>query len=211
MVSMLTIIIIIVTSAVSLWALSDRAIFAKLQFNPYQVFHRKEYYRLLTHGFVHVDWWHLFVNMFVLYFFGRAAETYLAQMEIAGLVRFPKLLYIILYLTSIVFATSITLFKHKDNHFYNSVGASGAVAAVMFFSIFFDPWQKLYLYAAIPIPGIVFAVLYIIYSQYMGRKQSDNINHDAHILGAVFGFIFPLFIDLGLIKFFIESLKNFSL
>ena len=209
--SVLTIILIVLTAAVSLWALSDRAVFAKLQFNPYQVFHRKEYYRLLTHGFVHADWWHLFVNMFVLYFFGRTGETYLEQLALADLVKFPKLLFIGLYLSSIVFASSITLFKHKDNYLYNSVGASGAVAAVMFFSIFFNPWQKLYLYAAIPIPGIIFAILYIIYSQYMGRKQRDNVNHDAHLLGAVFGFVFPLFIDLGLIKFFIENLTNFSL
>lgn len=208
---MITIIIIILTCIVSLFAFSDRNFFAKMQFNPYQVYHRKQYYRLLTHGFIHADWWHLFVNMFVLYFFGGAAEAYLGGLAQAGIIRYPVLLFLVLYLVSIVFASSITLYKYKDNFAYNSVGASGAVSAVMFFSIFFDPWQKLYLYAALPIPGIVFAILYIIYTQYMARRQGDNINHDAHLLGAVFGFVFPLFIDLALFQLFISRLLDFHL
>ncbi|MBN1116275.1 MAG: rhomboid family intramembrane serine protease [Bacteroidales bacterium] len=204
-----TIVIIIVTASISVLAFQNNNLFSRLQFNPYQVFHRKEYYRLLTHGFIHVGWWHLIVNMFVLFFFGRSAEAYLGALAQAGYLQHPVLIYVVLYITSIVFATSITLFRYKDNYLYNSVGASGAVSAVMFFSIFFDPWQKLYLYAAIPIPGIIFAVAYVIYTQYMSKKQSDNINHDAHLLGAVYGFLFPLFIDLSLISIFINRLINF--
>lgn len=204
-----TIVIIVITSIISVMSLSNEELFSKLQFNPYQVYHQKQYYRLLTHGFVHANWWHLFVNMFVLYFFGSNAESYLSSLANLNIIKYPVLIYLILYLVSIVFATTITLYKHKDNYMYNSVGASGAVSAVMFFSIFFNPWQRLYLYAAIPIPGIVFAILYIVYTQYMSKRQSDNINHDAHLLGAVFGFIFPLFLDLDLIKYFIHNLINF--
>lgn len=204
--SNITILIIVVTSVVSVLAFSNQQLFSKLLFNPYQVIQRKQYYRLLTHGFVHANWWHLFVNMFVLYFFGTSAENQIHVLAMDGFLKHPVLAYLILYLVSIIFATTISLFRHKNNYLYNSVGASGAVSAVMFFSIFFAPWQRLYLYAAIPIPGIIFAVLYIVYSQYMSKKENDNINHDAHLLGAVFGFVFPLFIDLELIREFIGSI-----
>jgi membrane associated rhomboid family serine protease len=111
---------------------------------------------------------------------------------------------------AIVFSSSISLFRYKDNFLYNSVGASGATSAILMFSIFFSPWELVYIYF-IPVPGIIFAVLYIIYSQYMSKRGGDNIGHDAHLLGSVFGFVFPMFIDLGLIKYFIESLKDIPL
>ena len=204
----MTILLIILTCIVSVLALYNDKLFAQLQFNAYQIYHRKQYYRLLTHGFVHANWWHLFVNMFVLYFFGGNTEAYLHGLANAGIMQFPTLTFIVMYLLAIIFASTISLFRHKDNHWYNSVGASGAVAAVMFFSIFFNPWEKLYLYAVIGIPGIIFAILYIVYSQYMSRKGGDNINHDAHLLGAVFGFLFPLFIDISLIKVFISEIMS---
>jgi membrane associated rhomboid family serine protease len=152
----------------------------------------------------------LFVNMFVLYFFGSNTEAYLHNLAASGIIKNPTMVYLVLYLSSIVVASSISLFKNKDNHFYNSVGASGAVAAVMFFSIFFSPWQKLYLYGVIGIPGIIFAVLYIAYSQYMSKRGGDNINHDAHLVGALFGFVFPLFLNANLIHYFIKQLLSFS-
>jgi membrane associated rhomboid family serine protease len=206
----ITIIIIIATCLVSIGAFNNHELFGKLQFNPYQVYHRKEYYRLITHGFVHANWWHLFVNMFVLYFFGTNAEKLFAALATAGLVKHPVFLFVLFYIVSIAFSCSISLFRQKDNFMYNAVGASGATSAVLLFSIFFDPWQMIGVYF-IPVPGIIFAVLYIIYSQYMSRRGGDNIAHDAHLLGAVFGFIFPLFIDLGLVNYFISNLFNFHL
>ncbi|MBN2485067.1 MAG: rhomboid family intramembrane serine protease [Bacteroidales bacterium] len=206
----MTLIIIVVTALVSILAFYDHSMFARLQFNAYQVIHRRQYYRIVTHGFVHANWWHLFVNMFVLYFFGTSAEHIIGQLATAGLVKFPVALYIVFYVLAIVFSSSISLYKQKDNYLYNSVGASGATSAVLMFSIFFNPWQMIGVYF-IPVPGIIFAVLYIIYSQYMAKRGGDNIAHDAHLLGSVFGFIFPLFIDLGLIYYFIESLKRFQI
>ena len=205
---MITILLIVITSIVSILCFSQRELFSRLQFNAYQIFHRKEYYRMVTHGFVHANWWHLFVNMFVLYFFGRNVETILHSLATQGILNHPVLVYLILYLLAIIFASTISLFRYKDEPFYNSVGASGAVSAVMFFEIFFNPWQKLYLYGVIGIPGIIFAILYIVYTQYMSRRGGDNINHDAHFLGAVFGFIFPLFINLNLIKYFISQIGS---
>jgi membrane associated rhomboid family serine protease len=204
----MTFLLIIITVVISVMAFYNENLFSRLQFNAYQIYHRNEWYRMLTHGFIHANWWHLIINMFVLYFFGSAAEQYLHSLASEGIIKNPTLMYVTLYLVSIIFASSISLLKNKDNHWYNSVGASGGVAAVMFFSIFFNPWQKVYLYGIIGIPGIIFAVLYIIYSQYASRRGGDNINHEAHILGAVFGFAFPLFLSPGLIHYFIHQLLS---
>ncbi len=205
----MTYLLIALTVIVSILCMQNESLFNKLKFNAYMVWHRKEYYRLLTHGFVHAGWGHLIVNMFVLYFFGRSSESVLKQLDFSGYISMYPLIYVLMYLLSIVFASSISLFQHKHNHWYNSVGASGAVAAVLFFFIFFNPWEKIYmLLIPIPIPGIVFAVLYLAYSHYMSKKGSDNVNHDAHLLGALFGFVFPLFIDLALFKVFLQQLTS---
>ncbi len=205
---MITILLIIITGIISILSFRQREIFSRLQFNAYQIVHRKEYYRMITHGFVHANWWHLFVNMFVLYFFGTRVESILQALASQNMLKYPVLVYLILYLLAIIFASTISLIRYKDEPLYNSVGASGAVSAIMFFNIFFNPWEKLYLYGMIGIPGIVFAVVYIIYSQYMSRRGGDNINHDAHFLGAVFGFVSPLFIDLNLFRYFISQLGS---
>lgn len=201
----MTIGIIIITSVISIICFSRPELMARLQFNPYLVYHRKEYYRLFSHAFLHADWLHLIVNMFVLFSFGTTVENYFNQLSIAGLLKNPNLIYIILYIGSLLFATTTTLIKHKDDSLYNSVGASGAVSAIVFTSIFFAPLNKLFLYF-IPLPGIIAGILYLVYSQYMSKRGKDNINHDAHLLGAIFGFLFPLFIDPGLVKLFLQQL-----
>jgi len=202
----MTIIIIGITVLISIAAFNYRELFTRLQFNAYQIYHRKEWYRLLTHGFLHANYTHLIVNMLVLFFFGTAAEQWLQTMELDGLIRFHRLIFIMFYLLSIMFASAISLFRHKDNAWYNAVGASGAVSAVLFFNIFFNPWEKIYVYALIPVPGIILGAFYLIYSQYMSKKEVDNINHDAHFLGAVFGFVFPMLLDIRLINHFIHEL-----
>ncbi len=202
----MTIFIVALTSLISIMAFSRPELMLKLQFNPYQVHHRRQYYRLLTHALLHADWVHLFINMLVLFSFGTAVERYFGRLETMGMLRFPGLVYLLLYIGAVVASSLTTLKKHKDNHWYNSVGASGGVSAVIFTSIFFAPWQNLLLYAIIPIPGIVFGGLYLAYSHYMSKKASDNINHDAHFIGAVFGLLFPLLIDISLIGTFFEQL-----
>ena len=202
----MTFVFIIITCIVSILSFNNEQLFSKLQFNPYQVYHRKEYYRLLSHGFVHADWMHLLVNMFVLYSFGTAVESYFGQLEAAGMMQYGKAWFAFMYLAAIIFASVTTLKKHKDDIFYNSVGASGAVSAVLFCSIFFNPWAKLGLYFVIPVPAIIFGAGYLIYSQYMSKRGTDNINHDAHFIGAVFGFLFPLLIKVSFISIFINQL-----
>jgi len=204
----ITVLIVIATSLVSILCFGSDSLFSKLLFNPYQVWHRREVHRLLTHGFVHADWMHLIINMIVLYSFGSNVERWFIQLKYSGYLENPTLVYCLLYFGGIIIASLISLFRYRDNYQYNSVGASGAVSAVVFASIFFAPMERLYFFAAIPIPGIVFAILYLVYTSYMSRRNRDNVNHDAHFAGAVFGFIFPLLIDFELISHFIQSFSR---
>jgi membrane associated rhomboid family serine protease len=205
----MTIIIIIVTLIITVVAFYSDEVMSKMMLNPYQVYHKKEWYRMITHGFLHADWTHLIINMIVLYSFGSNVEAWFGQLKMAGYIDSVAITYSILYFGGIIISSMITLFRHRNNHRYNSVGASGAVSAIIFTSIFFNPLDRLYFFAVIPIPGIVFAILYLVYSSYMSRRSRDNINHDAHLLGAVYGFAFPLVIDFNLISHFLEGLSVF--
>lgn len=208
---MITITIVILTCLVSFMCFTNSSLFEKLQFNPYKVYHGKQYYRLITHALVHADWIHLIINMFVLWQFGTVLEKYfLSRVPLFGIVEIPSFVYfIIMYIGATIVASLTTLYKYKDVYHYNSVGASGAVSAVLFACIFFDPWMKLGIFFVIPMPGIIFGVLYLWYSNYMSKKGNDNINHDAHFLGAMFGFTFPILINPQLFYHFINQLINF--
>lgn len=205
----MTIIIIIVTLIITVIAFYSDEVMSKMMLNPYQVYHKKEWYRMITHGFLHADWTHLIINMIVLYSFGSNVEAWFGKLKMAGYIDSVAITYSLLYFGGIIIASMITLFRHRNNHWYNSVGASGAVSAIIFTSIFFNPLDKLYFFAVIPIPGIVFAVLYLVYSSYMSRRSKDNINHDAHLLGAVYGFTFPLLIDFDLISHFLQGFSAY--
>ncbi|WP_347841455.1 rhomboid family intramembrane serine protease [uncultured Draconibacterium sp.] len=197
--------IIGVTALISYVAFSNRTLSSKLQFNAAQIIHRKEYYRLVSHAFIHANWAHLGVNMLVLYFFGRNVVVYFAHyFGNKGTAYF-----LLLYLGGILAANTWSLIKHKNNYYYNAVGASGAVSAVLFAAIFFQPWEPLYLFAILPIPGILFAIGYLFYSYQMSKKQTDNVAHDAHFLGAVFGFVFPILLQPNLFQRFIDNLFSF--
>lgn len=202
----MTFAIIIVTVIISMLAFSNPQVMDKLLFSPYRTIHNKEWHRMLTHGFVHADYVHLFINMYVLYSFGTADEYIFKGLQEAGYIPSWILHYCVLYFGGIVIASLTTLKKHKDNYYYQSVGASGAVSAVVFTFIFFDPMQKLLFMFFIPIPAFVFGVLYLAYSHYMSKKGNDFINHDAHFVGSVFGLIYPLLINSKLISVFLGKL-----
>ncbi len=190
---------------ISISAFNQRTLLYRYQFNAYQIVHRKEYIRLLSHGFLHADYMHLFVNMFVLYSFGRYVifdfNNYFAGRGVV--------MFLLLFFAALVFSSLYSLFKEKDNPHYNAIGASGAVSAVVFSSIFFHPYSILRLFGILPIPAIIFGVGYLIYSRVMSRKNLDNVGHDAHFWGAVFGFIFPLLYKPSLILVFIDKLLPF--
>jgi membrane associated rhomboid family serine protease len=199
---MITYYLIGVTALVSYIAFSNRQLMDKLQFNAAKVVHQKQYYRLLSHALLHASWTHLFVNMFVLFFFGVGVEQYFNFY----FGRTGGAYFLLLYAGGAIFSNLYALAKQKNNYYYNAIGASGAVAAVLFAFIFMNPWEKVYFFGIIPIPGIIFAGLYLLYSYQMSKKELDNVAHDAHFLGALFGFIFPALIRPQLFGKFIDQL-----
>jgi membrane associated rhomboid family serine protease len=198
----MTIILIAITVAVSFAAFKSAKLMDLLQFNASKIFHKHEYHRLITHAFIHANWEHLFVNMIVLFSFGSAIEIYFKSHFGSNNI----LYFFLLYFGGILASNIYALIKHRNNYFYNSVGASGAVSSVLFASIFFDPWNMIYFFGILPIPGIVFAVLYLVYSYQMSNKQKDNVAHDAHFLGALYGFIFPILLNPVLFEVFLDKL-----
>lgn len=199
----ITILIIVTTAAISIWAFQRPDIFEKLLLSPYMVMQRKEWYRVISHGFLHVDWPHLIINMFVLYSFGNFMENAFKLYS-----SFAAFHFIALYFGGMIVASIPSLLKHKNDYAYRSVGASGAVSAVLFAYIFIAPWHKILFMAVLPIPSIIFAVLYLAYSSYMSKKGGDNINHDAHFYGAVFGFLYPILVNPTLLNNFIFKLMH---
>jgi membrane associated rhomboid family serine protease len=202
----MTYIIIVFTIIVSIAAFRSSEAFSKFQFNAYQIYHRREWYRLLSHGFLHANWIHLIVNMLVLFIFGPVVEQYFKYYLSPEVLKFYRFIFLLFYLLAIVLSSLLSLYKQRNNVWYNSVGASGAVSAIIFSYIFFNPWKMLYLYGILPIPGIILGAVYLIYSHYMSKRNIDNINHDAHFIGAVFGLIFPIILDYRLLGNFISEL-----
>ena len=203
---MITILIVILSVLTSVAAFRREELFYKLDLSPARIVHQKEYYRIFTHAFLHADYFHLGINMLVLYSFGRYVEQIFSQLESAGLIFSGPFFYILLYVIGIVLASVSTISRHRNNESYSAVGASGAVSAIVFSYIFFAPLEKIYFYMVLPIPGILFGVLYLIYSSYMSRRKSDNINHSAHFWGAVVGFVFPILLEPSLFMVFLEKL-----
>lgn len=200
-----TIIIIAVTVIVSLLAFNNHEVFRRLAFNAYDIKHFKNSYRFLSYALIHADWIHLFINMMVLYSFGRIVEQYYEMLfGLKGI-----LYFILLYVGGTALSTLPSYGKHKDDYSYTAVGASGAVSAVVFTFILFDPLGKLTIFPIpIGIPAIVFGILYLIYSAYMGKKNIDNVGHDAHFWGAIFGLVFTIILKPELIVRLFSILSN---
>lgn len=202
-----TLIIVIVNVVASIYAWNNQSILNKWILNPYTVHQKKEYHRFITSGFIHGSWTHLIFNMLVLYMFGEQVEW--AFYSIYG--DFGVVLFVIMYLAAIIISDIPTYIKNKENIYYNSLGASGGTSAILFSYILFDPTQSLCLYGLLCFPGIFWGVLYIIYSVYMGKQQMDNINHDAHLWGGIFGIGFTILIYPSVTLHFLEQLGNLSL
>lgn len=194
----ITLIIIIFTCLVSFTSFNRPDQIDKLSFWPYMMQEKKEWYRFITSGFVHNDFMHLAFNMITLWFFGNAMEGYF-QLFLGS-----KYLYLLLYVLGLVLPDLSTYFKQKDNYAYRAIGASGAVSAVLFSSIVFNPWMEIRVFF-IPMPAIIFGVLYLAYSWYMAKRGGDNIGHDVHFWGAVLGLIFPIVLKPELARMFLDN------
>ncbi|MDX9906817.1 MAG: rhomboid family intramembrane serine protease [Bacteroidales bacterium] len=197
--------IIIITSLISILAFYRADVFDRLKFNAYAIKHHGQGWRFFTYGLIHADWIHLFINMFVLYSFGSVVvDAYHFYFDDKG-----YLFYILLYLGGIVFSVLVDFGKHKNDMYYNAVGASGAVSAVLFASILLYPSGSVMIFPLpFPVPSVVFGVIYLVYSAVMARRGRDNIGHNAHFWGAVFGIVFTIALRPRIVPEFFDQLKG---
>jgi membrane associated rhomboid family serine protease len=209
----ITLIIIIITCIVSFTAFNNEKIFNDLIFYPPSITHDKQYYRFFSCGFIHADYMHLGFNMYSLWIFGEIVESqFMAVFGDKG-----KWLYLLMYLSSLFFCLLPTYSKNKDNTYYRSLGASGAVSAVVFAFIFLDPLRRLgfiFLPQSLMIPGFIFGILYLGISSYLDKRGGGNINHSAHIWGALYGIAFLIVMgyfvaDASLLQSFINKVRQF--
>ena len=206
MTSPITFAIILITCIVSIISFNNSNVKKELILSPYKVLNEKKVWLLITHAFIHADYLHLFFNMYVLYMFGPYLEFYFEYNASLGFIS-----YILFYILSAIFATIPALYKNGNNPNYLSLGASGAVSAVVFAYIVLNPLRELgiILLPGIWIPGFIFGILYLVAENYMSKKKYSNIAHDAHISGSLFGIFFILFFDLKNASNFIETISTY--
>ncbi len=173
--------LIFINVAISLYALQvNRQFYADNIFHIGAILQQKQYYRMVTSGFLHVDMGHLLLNMFTLYFFGPILEYMVGTMNFA-----------IIYFGSKVIASALPLYTKRHELNYSAAGASGAISGILLSYCVFEPFSLLYLFFAIPVPAVVFAVGYIAYST-LAMKGESRIGHDAHLGGAIGGVVLTL-------------------
>jgi membrane associated rhomboid family serine protease len=182
-----TVAILLVTSIVSLLGFGQPALLQKSLFRPYDVFRDHRYYTWVSSGLVHANFTHLLFNMLTFYFFGPPLERVLGT---------PA--FVSLYLIGLILSEVRTYLQHRNEPRYAALGASGAVSAVLFASIVFFPRQSIFILPLpIPIPAPLFGIGYLAYSWYLSRRAKDNVNHTAHIDGAVTGLLFVAILHPG--------------
>ena len=196
---MITFAIIAVTVLVSWQAFERPRLLQRLVLWPPAIDRQHQYDRLLTHGFLHADWSHLLFNMLTLYFFGRLIEQFMTDMR--GPLVFP-----LFYLSAIVIAILPTYLRHRHDPHYTSLGASGAVSAVLFAFILLKPWSLIFI--PVPVPAVLYAVGYVGYSFWKDRQGGGNINHNAHLSGAIYGVLFMLAMDQRIGPYFLQQLTH---
>lgn len=196
----ITLFIVIACVLASVSAFNNRDLFFKLDFQPYMIDKKGEWYRFVSHAFIHADWGHLVINMFVLYQFGKFVEGAFATL-------FPGkwiLYYILLYLGGILFATLPGYARHRSNYQYHGVGASGAVSAVVYAYILIDPMASLgIIFIPISMPAWLFGLIYLGVEYYLDKNAKSNIAHSAHYFGAIYGLILTFILEPQLLlRFF---------
>jgi len=198
----ITLTIIVVTCIITLTGFKNGKIVDDLIFWPPAITKKHQYYRFITCGLIHADWMHLIFNMLTLFFFGRIMEVYYQ-----GILGLQKWYYLALYIGALIVSNIPTFIKHRNDYNYRSLGASGAVSAVLFAFILLKPWQQI-IVLVFPVPAIIYGGLFLFYSAYMSRKGGDHVNHDAHFYGALFGVLFTIAVRPDVLEIFMNELKN---
>ncbi|RZL33961.1 MULTISPECIES: rhomboid family intramembrane serine protease [Pedobacter] len=185
-------IIFVFTIVTSLYAFYDQSLYGKFMLHPYSVSKGKNVYTLITSGLIHADWMHLFFNMFTFYAFGFALEQMMGSWQFG-----------LMYFLALILSDLPTVFRHKDDFHYNSLGASGAISGVLFSFILFNPMAGIgILFLPFSIPAVIFGGIYLAYCAYASKNSRDNINHDAHFFGALTGLIFTIIFVPGILQNF---------
>jgi len=197
---MLTLALIAVTVLVSWLAFNNPRLLDRLILWPPAITRRHQYDRLLTHGFIHADFQHLLFNMITLYFFGRLVEHWFVPY-------IGRIGFVLFYLSALLVAILPTYLRHRNDSGYRSLGASGAVSAVLFAFILVQPWSLIFVFF-LPVPAIVYGVLYVGYSVWMDRQGHDNVNHSAHLWGAGYGILFTLLMEPRVATSFLARLLH---
>jgi membrane associated rhomboid family serine protease len=202
-----TLLLIIVTVGISIYAWNNPLLLDKLILNPYKVTQKNEYYRFVTSGFIHADYGHLLFNMLTLWFIGDGIER-LFQMLFGPN---GSMYYLFLYIVGIIVSDIPTFLKHRKNSKYNSLGASGGVAAVLFAFVLYAPLMQICLYFFICMPGFIFGLLFMGYSFYESRRGGGYINHDAHLYGAIFGLLFMAVVYPDAVPGFFQQISTWRI
>lgn len=210
----ITVTIIIITVLVSLFAFSSPKVMDDLIFYPAVISERGQYYRFVSYGLIHADLMHLIFNMYAFYLFGEFTEQAFGQLfpAIQG-----KVFYVLMYVLALIICVIPDFLQHRENFRYRSLGASGAVSAVVFAYIMMNPMGGIGLiFIPIFIPGFLFGLLYLVASFFLGRKGTSRINHSAHLWGAVFGIIFIIvftkfYSDYPILDHFLKQVKEFKI
>lgn len=189
-----SLIIVIITTIISLVALQNEKLERKWIFNPYIIHRRREYWRFLTAAFLHASYLHLGLNMFVLYMFGSAIESQFYLFYHFNMLK-VVLFFLLLYIPAAILSGFYSYEKNKNNIHYNALGASGAVSAVVFAYIGIVPTENFYLLGALRIPAFLYGILFLVVSWVLARKGKDNIGHDAHFFGALYGIMYIFIIQ----------------
>jgi len=189
-------VIFLFTLITSIYAFNNTELFGKFMLHPYSVAKGNKLYTFITSGLIHADWMHLFFNMFTFFFFAFKLEVMVGHWQFG-----------LLYIVSLILSDIPTAVRHKNDYRYSSLGASGAISALLFSYILFEPLSIIGV-MFIPMPAIVFGVLYLIYCMYMSKNSRDNINHDAHFFGALTGLILTVLIKPGIVTHFVGQLSS---
>lgn len=194
----ITIAILAITVLLSYKGFGDYNFFDRYKFQPGPILRHKQYDRLLSSGFLHVNTTHLLFNMLTLYFFAWYVIGYFTIQS--GSPAKGQVIFAVVYLAAIIGGNLLSLFFQRNHYSYSAVGASGGVSGILFASIVIDPNLELYLFFMLPIKGWIFAIAYLGYSVYGMKKQLGNIGHEAHLGGSIIGLAAPVIVNPGIFE-----------